>query len=407
MPGRPRPVSNPFRRSALLSAVAIILLGACASATPTPSPSSLPSAPPVASSAPSSAASVPPALTAPPSTAPTPTAIPAGWQKVWSPASDPATLLAAVIATPDGFVAVGSDRAGQHPAAVSSTDGVAWRTEGIGGDGRTPTTLAKWGDRVLATGAGETPCTHPFGLNTWVRSASGTWREAPFVDLLCHAEEVSIAFLHDRPILVGSGPGNGPVAWSSTDGLHWTDHSAAFTGLLPLGVVSDGRAATLFAQGPTAISTSTTTDGSTWTTPAKIAGTTASLGIDGAFLIDGRPTVITSQGEDLGTLRADGNGVWFKMLATGLTPGDLGTITAFDGGLLATGGNGPGAEAWVSLDGASWRPLELPKALAVNGASVGGVAVRDGRAVLIGAIPAEINNPTSSIWTGPAELLAP
>jgi hypothetical protein len=290
---------------------------------------------------------------------------------------------------------------------VSSTDGVAWRTEGIGGDNRTPTTLAPWGDRVLAVGAGETSCTHPFGLDTWVRSASGTWSEAPFVDLLCHAEDVRIAFLHDRPVLVGSGPGNGPVAWSSTDGLHWTDHSAAFTGVLPLAVVSGGGAATLFAQGPTAIWTSTTTNGSTWTTPTKIPGTVASVGIDAAFLIDGRPTIITSQGEDLGTLRADGNGVWFKTLATGLTPGDLGTITAFDGGLLATGGNGPGAQAWVSRDGVSWRALVLPAALAVNGASVGGVAVREGRAILIGAVPGAIDNPTSAIWTGPAAQLVP
>jgi hypothetical protein len=290
---------------------------------------------------------------------------------------------------------------------VSSTDGITWRTEAIGGDSRAPTTLALWGDRVLAAGAGETPCTHPFGLDTWVRSPSGTWREAPFVDLLCHAADVRIAFLHDRPILVGAGPGDGPVAWSSTDGLHWTDHSAAFAGLLPLAVVSDGRAATLFAQGPTAIWISTTTDGSTWTTPTKIAGTTADLGIDGAFLIDGRPTVITSQVDVLGTLRPDSSGVWWKTVATGLTAGVLGTITPFDGGLLATGGKGPGAEAWVSRDGASWRPLVLPTELTVLGASVGGVAVRNGRAILAGAVPAEINNPVSSIWTGPAELLAP
>ena len=316
-------------------------------------------------------------------------------------------LLSAVIAAPDGFVAAGSELAGRHPVAVSSTDGVAWRTEGVDGDGRTPRMLALWGDRVLAFGAGDTPCTHPVGLETWVRSASGTWTEAPFVDLLCHADDVWIAFLHDRPILVGSGPGDGPVAWSSTDGLHWTDHSQAFAGLLPRAVVSDGRTATMIAEGPTAAWSAATTDGSIWTTPTKIPGTTGGMWIGGAFLIGGRPTVIASQGGALGTLRADGSGGWVRIPATGLTTDDLGAITAFDGGLLATGGNGSGAMAWVSDDGASWRKLALPRALQVDGASVGGVAVRAGRAILIGAVSAGIDNAVSSIWTGSAELLAP
>lgn len=109
----------------------------------------------------------------------------------------------------------------------------------------------------------------------------------------------------------------------------------------------------------------------------------------------------------LGTLRPDGAGGWTRIAATGLTADELGSISTFDGGLLAVGGNGPGAQAWVSRDGVVWRELDLPADLAADGAHVAGVAVRDGRAILVGGWPVGIDNATSTIWTGPANLLAP
>lgn len=226
-------------------------------------------------------------------------------------------------------------------------------------------------------------------------------------DLLCRATGVGIAFVGDEAVLVGSGPGDVPTVWSSTDGLRWVDHGQAFAGLLPRAVVSDGKTAMLFATGATATWSSTTTDGSTWTTPAAIPGLPGTLVISGGFRIDGQSTIIASVGGVLGKIRADDSGGWVTTPASGLTADDLGMVSQFAGGLLAVGGNGPGARAWVSRDGTSWRALALPAALSVDGASVNSVAIRGGRALLIGTVPAGIDAPASSIWTGSAELLAP
>jgi hypothetical protein len=402
-------------RSLLPLAIVLAMLTACSStASPSPAPTASPSV--TASVAPSLDASPAPSPTATalPST-PSPTAsagpsIPAvadGWQLVWPNATKPRLILSTVIATAAGFVAVGADVPGQKPAAISSSDGVTWMSEAITGDLRSPASLATWGDRLLAVGTGGANCAHPAGLDTWVRSAAGHWTEAPFTDLLCQATDVRIAFVGSTAVLVGSGPGDNPVVWSSSDGLHWADHSQAFAGILPKAVVSDGKTAVLFAEGPTATWSSSTSNGSTWTAPAALPGLPGGLTIDGAFRIDGQPTIVASVGGVLGTIRSNGSGSWDTTAASGLTADDLGSISQFAGGLLAVGGNGTGAAAWVSSNGASWRPLSLPPALAVDGASVGAVAVRDGRAILVGTVPAGIDNAASSIWTGSADLLAP
>lgn len=401
------------RRLVVSSTLSLVLLGGCAAVVPTPSVQASPAPSAGATIAPSGgpAASVssvtPVPSSAPPSTAPTPTAIPAGWHKVWPGSADPKALLQTVLATTHGFVAAGSGANGQSPAAVSSTDGVRWHAETISGGNRAPAELATWGDRILAAGPGGVACAHPYGLDTWVRSASGAWSEAPFTNLLCGAEDVRIAFVGDVAVLVGIGPGDLPVVWSSTDGLHWVDHGGPFAGLAPKAIVSIAGTATLIAEGPTATWSSTSTDGSTWTDPAPIAGLPGGLTIDAALAVDGSPTIIARQGGVLGTIRSDGSGGWTTTPATGLAGDELGTITAFDGGLLAVGGNGPGAQAWVSRDGVAWRALDLPTDLAADGAHVAGVAIRDGRAILVGGWPVGIDNATDTIWTGPTNLLAP
>ena len=285
-------MSYPVRRSVLSSAITIVLLGGCSSVTSTPNLLSSP-APSVAVSAPPSsaaAASRSPAQSAPSSTPPaTPTAIPAGWHKVWPGPADPKALLQTVLATTHGFVAAGSRANGQSPAALSSTDGVPWHAETITGGNRSPAGLAMWGDRVLAAGPGGVACAHPYGLDTWVRSAAGAWSEAPFTNLFCGAEDVRIAFVGDVAVLAGVGPGDNPVVWSSTDGLHWVDHGQAFSGLLPAAVTTFGGRTTLIAEGPTATWSSTTTNGTTWTAPAPLAGVPGAPTIHGAFLIDGTP----------------------------------------------------------------------------------------------------------------------
>lgn len=399
-----------LRPAVLLLAAA---LAGCTTAPPAPAGSAASSGP-SASLAPSFGpiASVPasaPSASVPASAAATATIPPiaAGWHEVWPASGSPKLLLRTVLATPLGFVSAGSAANGRTPAAIASADGVRWASESIPGDGRAPAELAAWGDRILAAGAGGAACAHPYGLDTWVRSAKGTWSEAPFTDLLCDAEDVRIGFVGDVAILAGSGPGDNPIVWSSTDGLHWVDHGGPFSGLLPKAVMTIGGRTTVLAEGPTATWSSTSTNGSVWTKPTPIPGLPAGLALHGVFQVDGAPTFIASIGDVLETIRPDGGTGWTTTPSTGLTSAELGTITAYDGGLLAAGGNGPGAQAWVSRDGVAWRKLALPAALGVDGAHVAAVAVRDGRAILIGSWAVGAADATSTIWTGPASLLAP
>jgi uracil-DNA glycosylase len=79
-----------------------------------------------------------------------------------------------------------------------------------------------------------------------------------------------------------------------------------------------------------------------------------------------------------------------------------------EGGLLAVGGSDSGAAAWVSRSGATWRAVTLPPELKKAGANLASAASRNGRAVLVGSIPAgNGSDQAGAIWVGPAGLLAP
>jgi len=332
---------------------------------------------------------------------------PDSWQLVAIDAVVPPSLLTDVIATDNGFVAVGAAVENHHgTVALSSSDGLTWMAEPITAIDRTPSSLLRWGNKVVAFGAGETPCAHPFGLDTWVRDA-GTWTEAPFVDELCLAAMVNGAVVGGIPVLVGTGPGDNPIAWSSTDGLHWEDHSGPFAGLLPRGVATDGSTAFAAGEGNGHIWTSSTTDGLAWTAPAPIPGLTGSISIVGMAWIGGSPTIIAEEGTSIGVIDPGTGGGWAVEPAVGLRPELLGSIKSFDGGLLAVGGDGTLAQAWVSRDGRAWRPLDLPPPLVAANASVSGIAVRDGRAVLIGSVARPNGDMVSAIWTASAAFVAP
>jgi hypothetical protein len=400
-------------RSGLPLAIVLATLTACSSTTsPSPAPTASPSV--AASVQPSIPASAAPSATPAPPSAPPPSItigpsvlpIAAGWQLIWPIASKPPVTLSTVVATGAGFVAAGADVAAQKPAVLSSADGVAWTRETIPGDQRTPASLAPWGDRLLAVGSGDANCAHPVGLDTWVRSAAGHWTEAPFTDMLCAASDVTVAVVGGTVVLAGSGPGDNPIVWSSTDGLHWTDRGGSFAGRFPAGVVGDGTQAWVLGSDAGSTWIARTTNGSTWTQPHPLDGI-PEVDIRGVFLIGDHPLIVASAASVVETIDPGTGAGWVATPASGLTADELGTVTQFSGGLLATGGNGSGAAAWVSGDGVSWRALALPAALAVDGASVDGVAARDGRALLIGTIPGGTDNPASSIWTGSADLLAP
>ena len=387
---------NLLRPRAVGSVLPIVLAAvvACTPVSPGPSPS--------ISSAARPSASV--ASTAPRSVSGS--AVNGAWQRTWPGGADRRRALTAIVAIDGGFVVTGSDRVSKAPAAMSSADGISWADDTIGGENIDPSVLAAWGDRAVAVGAGQVPCAHPYGLDSWVRSGGGVWAEAPFDDLFCRGSDVRLGFVAGRPILVGSGPGDAAVVWSSVDGLRWVDHSQAFVGLMPRAVTGDGRTAMLFAVGPTGTWVSTTTDGATWSAPAMIPGLPVDLVIHGAFWIDGAPTLIVSAGDVVDSIRPDDGGAWRRATAEGLTADELRGVTAFDGGLLAVSGEN-GIEALVSRDGMSWHPIELPHDLGGEDASVAGLAVGGARAVLIGSLTDAVGSSVGAIWTGPDSLVAP
>jgi hypothetical protein len=331
----------------------------------------------------------------------------AGWTEVWPQPTDGAAHLTTATVTVGGFVVAGSDAAGTAPVAISSGDGAIWITETIPGGRRTPNALARWGERVLATGVGEAPCAHPYGLDTWVREATGTWTEAPFDPLLCDASSVEAATVGDVAVLAGSGPGDNPIVWSSPDGLRWTDHGDVFAGLLPGGVVGDGAQAWVLATGSGATWIAHTEDGVTWTPPERIHDI-PEVEIRGTFLIGDHAVIVATVGGSVGTIDPGTGGGWVITPATGLQPEALASVSQFDGGLLATGTQPGGAAlAWVSEDGIAWRSVALPGALASPDSSVAAVAVRGERAILVGSVVAGGGSAASRIWTGPASLVLP
>ena len=363
-------------------------------------------------------APTPPARTGP-SPSPTPAtaeptagddlSLPEGWQLVWPRQADqPAARLSAVVAAPAGLTVVGTDLVTNHGIALDSADGSQWTGTPIPSRFFGPTDVISWDGRLLATGGGEARCAHPSAADTWVRAADGTWTEAPESDVLCQGLTIQPLIVDGRAIAVGSGPGDNPIAWSSDDGLRWVDRGAPLAGLLPQGVAGDGSSAFTIAWGERGIFGSTSDDGIAWTRPVLISGLPADLHIQGVFLRDGRPTIAATEGGVAGLVGLDASGAWTTSRIDAFGGDDLRTIRPIPGGLLAIGSTDRGGLAWVSADGATWRPVELPGDLANIGGMVADVAIRNGRAVVLG----ELTNPASGatsgeIWLGRASLLAP
>jgi hypothetical protein len=84
------------------------------------------------------------------------------------------------------------------------------------------------------------------------------------------------------------------------------------------------------------------------------------------------------------------------------------SVQVVDDHLIAAGATDDGQPlAWTSADGSSWRLVELPREVA-GGATVGGMAVANGTAVLVGQVTSSDGSTSvGAIWTGPASLLAP
>jgi hypothetical protein len=358
------------------------------------------------------------AITSPSASAPaTPTASVADltWKLVDLPDSSDVGSISDVLALPDAVVAVAAGgAAGEHGIAWSSADdGATWASEPLPGTTHAIGHSIAWGDRVLTLGEGDGDCAHPAVTGIWVRDAAGTWAAAPFDPLLCAGGIAQAATSGDNAVILGTGAGDVAFAWSSADGLKWTDHSAPFEGRLPQGVASDGTGFVAFGVGPSGPPWSArSTDGTTWEKPVPLPGLAEGSIIGNPLVLDGEIAVFVGDPSGaIGVLRPDGNGGWKSEQTSGLTRDALARIVALGDGLVALGGDQSGAKAWTSGDGITWRPLDLPAEVTAGGpnAALNGAAIVDGRAYLVGQVANSdgTDGAVGALWSGPATLLAP
>jgi hypothetical protein len=310
--------------------------------------------------------------------------------------------------------AAAAGRAGERGTAWTSLDrGATWTAEPLPGPARSIDRLVPWGNRLLAVGEGDGDCAHPSIVEVWVRSGGGTWRAAPFDPLLCAGGMAEAAASGLQAVIVGTGAGDVPYAWSSEDGLHWTDHSGVFADRLPQGVAvnGDGFIATGSGVGGASAWVARSPDGVTWKAPQSIPGPAGMSIIGDPVELDGKPAIFAADPAGaVGILRPDGSGGWRSEPSKGLTSDTVSRILAVGDGLLALGGDEHGPLMWASTDGTSWHALDLPAEVAASGASatLTGAAVAGGRAYLTGQVTAPSGDrAVGALWTGAASLLAP
>ncbi len=188
-------------------------------------------------------------------------------------------------------------------------------------------------------------------------------RAAPFDPILCAGGIAQAATAGDNAVILGTGAGDVAFAWSSDDGLKWTDRSAPFEGRLPQGVASDASGFVAFGVGPSGPPWSArSADGTSWEKPVPLPGLAEGSIIGNPVVLDGEIAVFVGDPSGaIGVLRPDGSGGWKSEQTSGLTRETLARIVAVGDGLVALGGDQSGAKAWTSADGVTWRPLELAR----------------------------------------------
>ncbi len=381
----------------------------------TPAATVAPAASATASPGPTAAAVAAPSVTA--SATALASAADLAWKLVDLPDSTDVGSIADVVALPSAVVAVAAGgAAGEHGIAWSSADdGATWASEPLPGTTHGIGHSITWGDRILTLGEGDGDCAHPYVTGIWIRDAAGTWAAAPFDPLLCAGGIAQAATAGDHAVTLGTGAGDVAFAWSSDDGLKWTDRSAPFEGLLPQGVAADGSGFVAFGVGPSGPPWSArSADGTAWEKPVPLPGLADDSIIGNPVVLGGEIAVFVGDPSGaIGILRPDGNGGWKSEQTSGLKRDTLARIVAVGDGLVALGGDQSGAKAWISADGVTWRPLELPAEVTASGpdAALNGAAVLDGRAYLVGQM-ARTDGGTSggavgAMWSGPASLLTP
>jgi hypothetical protein len=149
-------------------------------------------------------------------------------------------------------------------------------------------------------------------------------------------------------------------------------------------------------------------DGARFSKTPLVAASGKALDVIAAVALRDRAVLLVTDGSATGTFTADGSGGWLEAEAIGLPQLDLVSVQVVDDHLVALGSsdNKP-QRAWSSADGSSWTAIDLPDEVA-RVATIGGMAVSNGIAVLTGQVEAPDGSVVvGAIWTGPAKLLAP
>ena len=324
-----------------------------------------------------------------------------------------ATQFASVAAVSDGFVVVGSTgQAGENPVAVHSADGATWTAEEITGRaGMSPRFIAAWADRLLVTGGGESSrCAHPGGeMDVWLRAADGTWTEAPFDPVFC-AGGPALPVVHDgRAWLIGSGVADVPFLMDSEDGLAWTDHRERLGDVFVQSAISTSGDIWVDARAPDGSALILrSSDGARFAKMPLVAASGKPVDVIAAVAFRDRAVLLVTDGSATSTFTSDGSGGWREAETSGLPQTELVSVQVVDDHLVALGSsdNKP-QRAWSSADGSSWASMELPGEVA-RAATVGGMAVAHGTAVLVGQVEAPDGSVVvGAIWTAPSSVLAP
>ncbi|MGZ8515687.1 MAG: hypothetical protein ACXWXA_11680, partial [Candidatus Limnocylindrales bacterium] len=333
-----------------------------------------------------------------------------GWQLITDGDAGSAASFSAVIATTGGFLAAGWGPFGNSPVVLDSSDGRTWTAAAIEARSGGPAVLVPWGEKVLGfAGDEEGRCAHPSAIETWVRDVNGVWAEAPFDPLFCAGAGNGSLLVHaGHPLLIGAGNGDVPYDLTSDDGLHWVDHPHAFgDNFYPQAVASDGAWVWLFGSADDGSPVVTrSADGVTWEPPSPLAVIGRDGAVQSAVVVDGRLKVFAiSAAGTLGVLEPAVGGGWVSAPTDGIRGDQLARVQVVDHHLLATGADENGVPlAWVSADGTTWSPMRMP-AEAGNEASLTGVAVANGVAILVGQVVID-GRGVGAIWIGSPDLLA-
>jgi hypothetical protein len=257
---------------------------------------------------------------------------------------------------------------------------------------------------VLFGGGGTERCAHPATAMTWARPAAGAWAAAPWDPLLCANPYTAEIVSNGRGlVLAGSGFGEVPLVWTSSDGLTWVEATPrAMHDSLPRGAAWSGSEYVVLSIDDPGTDEWTSADGRTWSrTPRALPVTAyaASIAPTGDSLI----AVVGGDDDQTTTWQRAVDGSWAPIAIPGVDPAiRLRTVVSISGRLV-----------FLAIRAArpvlvTWRPGDPGAAIIappVEAIDVLGVAVKDEAVVLLGGV-GTLDERHPAVWSTPASVLS-